>query len=224
MAPKRRDETRLPLLLQRSVLVPGEWKEWNPQYADQYAQLRQSRAGDTGFAMCLALPSEDPGWRYRPADVGTEFVVADFAVDAPGELVLKMRGERRFRVLNAELAEGCIAWVDVEWLDGPESDLLVARGDQHELFAVAVRGWMEQHKLHPFYPGYTETWLDDANWLSWRAMQIFHKFDQMERLAMLRQSDPIRRMDTLCYACIRDTLDIETAEHWRNGRDLAGSV
>src|SRR5690606_39422940 len=107
----------LPLFPLQAVLVPGAvmgLRVFESRYLDMVGECGRS---GSGFGVCLIAEGPEVGAPAVPAEFGTEAVIEDFGTDDDGLLTLRVRGERRFRVLATSVRDSGLVEARVDWLE-----------------------------------------------------------------------------------------------------------
>jgi hypothetical protein len=108
----------LPLFPLHTVLVPGGTlvlRVFETRYLDM---VRECGRNGSGFGVCLILAGQEAGLPATPASVGTEARIEDFGSTEAGLLTLRVRGGRRFRVLQTEVRPNGLIEAEVQWFGG----------------------------------------------------------------------------------------------------------
>ncbi|MBO9766407.1 MULTISPECIES: LON peptidase substrate-binding domain-containing protein [Xanthomonas] len=181
----------LPLFPLHSVLLPGAamgLRVFERRYLDL---VRESGRNGTSFGVCLILDGTEVGAPATPAAFGTEVRIEDFDVGADGVLVLRLRGTRRFRVQRSRIRDNGLVVGQVSWCEPDSDDEL---RPEHSLLATVLERMLEQvgGEFASVGPGL----LDQAAWVGWRLAELLPLTEQ-QRLSLLQQDDPHRRLDQL---------------------------
>jgi Lon protease-like protein len=186
----------LPLFPLHAVLLPGAplgLRVFERRYLDLVAEC--GRAG-TGFGICLILQGEEVGAPATPAAFGVEARIEDFGSDRNGLLTLQVRGGRRFRVVRTRVRDNGLLVGEVRWCAEAGT---VALQPQHAALATLLAELLD--KLGGDHPdlGHASAnlrQLEDAAWVGWRLAELLPVSDE-QRLALLQEDDPHRRLDRL---------------------------
>ena len=162
----------LPLFPLHTVLLPGAplgLRVFERRYLDLVAECGRN---GRGFGICMILEGEEVGAPATPAAFGVEARIEDFGSDRNGLLV----GE-------------------VQWCDEAAAPLQ----PQHAALATLLAELLD--KVGGEYPGLGHAGanlrqLEDAAWVGWRLAELLPLSDE-QRLALLQQDDPHRRLDRL---------------------------
>ncbi|CAD0314866.1 LON peptidase substrate-binding domain-containing protein [Xanthomonas sp. WHRI 8391] len=185
------DSSALPLFPLHNVLLPGAamgLRVFERRYLDL---VRECGRTDTSFGVCLILDGAEVGVPATPAAFGTEVRIEDFDVGADGVLVLRLRGTRRFHVQRSRIRDNGLVVGEVSWCEPDSDDEL---RPEHSLLATVLERMLEQvgGEFASAGPGL----LDQAAWVGWRLAELLPLTEQ-QRLSLLQQDDPHRRMDQL---------------------------
>lgn len=189
--PATADTSALPLFPLHSVLLPGAamgLRVFERRYLDL---VRECGRNGTSFGVCLILEGNEVGVPARPAAFGTEGRIEDFDVGADGVLVLRLRGTRRFHVQRSRIRDNGLVVGDVAWREPDPDDEL---RPEHGLLSTVLERMLEQvgGEFASVGPGL----MDQAAWVGWRLAELLPLTEQ-QRLSLLQQDDPHRRLDQL---------------------------
>ncbi|MEF9419117.1 MULTISPECIES: LON peptidase substrate-binding domain-containing protein [Xanthomonas] len=189
--PTTADTSALPLFPLHSVLLPGAamgLRVFERRYLDL---VRECGRNGTSFGVCLILEGNEVGVPATPAAFGTEVRIEDFDVGADGVLVLRLRGTRRFHVQRSRIRDNGLVVGQVSWCEPDSDDEL---RPEHSLLATVLERMLEQvgGEFASVGPGL----LDQAAWVGWRLAELLPLTEQ-QRLSLLQQDDPHRRLDQL---------------------------
>ncbi|XBL66404.1 LON peptidase substrate-binding domain-containing protein [Xanthomonas campestris pv. centellae] len=185
------ETSTLPLFPLHSVLLPGAamgLRVFERRYLDL---VRECGRNGTSFGVCLILGGNEVGVPATPAAFGTEVRIEDFDVGADGVLVLRLRGTRRFHVQRSRIRDNGLVVGQVSWCEPDSDDEL---RPEHSLLATVLERMLEQvgGEFASVGPGL----LDQAAWVGWRLAELLPVTEQ-QRLSLLQQDDPHRRLDQL---------------------------
>ncbi|WP_407549377.1 LON peptidase substrate-binding domain-containing protein [Xanthomonas euvesicatoria] len=189
--PATADTSALPLFPLHSVLLPGAamgLRVFERRYLDM---VRECGRNGTSFGVCLILEGNEVGVPATPAAFGTEVRIEDFDVGADGVLVLRLRGTRRFHVQRSRIRDNGLVVGDVAWREPDPDDEL---RPEHGLLSTVLERMLEQvgGEFASVGPGV----MDQAAWVGWRLAELLPLTEQ-QRLSLLQQDDPHRRLDQL---------------------------
>ncbi|MBV6775046.1 LON peptidase substrate-binding domain-containing protein [Xanthomonas euvesicatoria] len=189
--PASADTSALPLFPLHSVLLPGAamgLRVFERRYLDL---VRECGRNGTSFGVCLILEGNEVGVPATPAAFGTEGRIEDFDVGADGVLVLRLRGTRRFHVQRSRIRDNGLVVGDVAWREPDPDDEL---RPEHGLLSTVLERMLEQvgGEFASVGPGL----MDQAAWVGWRLAELLPLTEQ-QRLSLLQQDDPHRRLDQL---------------------------
>ncbi|EFF42730.1 conserved hypothetical protein [Xanthomonas citri pv. aurantifolii str. ICPB 11122] len=185
------ETSTLPLFPLHSVLLPGAamgLRVFERRYLDL---VRETGRTGSSFGVCLILEGAEVGAPATPAAFGTEVRIEDFDVGADGVLVLRLRGTRRFHVQRSRIRDNGLVVGQVSWCEPDSDDEL---RPEHSLLATVLERMLEQvgGEFATVGPGL----LDQAAWVGWRLAELLPLTEQ-QRLSLLQQDDPHRRLDQL---------------------------
>ncbi len=186
----------LPLFPLHTVLLPGAplgLRVFERRYLDLVAECGRN---GRGFGICMILEGEEVGAPATPAAFGVEARIEDFGSDRNGLLTLQVRGQRRFRVARSRARYSGLLVGDVLWCEDAGTPSLLP---QHAALATLLGELLD--KVGGEYPGLGHAGanlrqLEDAAWVGWRLAELLPLSDE-QRLALLQQDDPHRRLDRL---------------------------
>ncbi|MBV6809029.1 LON peptidase substrate-binding domain-containing protein [Xanthomonas campestris pv. pennamericanum] len=189
--PVTANTSALPLFPLHSVLLPGAamgLRVFERRYLDL---VRECGRNGTSFGVCLILEGNEVGVPATPAAFGTEVRIEDFDVGADGVLVLRLRGTRRFHVQRSRIRNNGLVVGDVAWREPDPDDEL---RPEHGLLSRVLERMLEQvgGEFASVGPGL----MDQAAWVGWRLAELLPLTEQ-QRLSLLQQDDPHRRLDQL---------------------------
>lgn len=180
----------LPLFPLNTVLFPGGelgLRIFETRYLDL---LRECTREDRGFGVCLILAGREAGAPATSAAFGTEARITDFGGTQDGLLGIRVRGERRFRVLHSRVRDNGLVLGDVQWC-APEG--VAPLRPEHGLLATVLARWLDA-----IGRSHAQTSLDDAAWVGWRLAELL-PLAPMARQALLQEDDPHARLDRLLH-------------------------
>ncbi|MGV7196803.1 LON peptidase substrate-binding domain-containing protein [Xanthomonas axonopodis] len=185
------ESSALPLFPLHNVLLPGAamgLRVFERRYLDL---VRECGRNGTSFGVCLILDGNEVGAPATPAAFGTEVRIEDFDVGADGVLVLRLRGTRRFHVQRSRIRDNGLVVGEVSWCEPDPDDEL---RPEHGLLATVLERMLEQvgGDFASVGPGL----LDQSAWVGWRLAELLPLTEQ-QRLSLLQQDDPHRRLDQL---------------------------
>ncbi len=175
----------------QTVLMPGSTlglRIFESRYLDLVREC--SRSGD-GFGICLVLEGSEAGEPAVPVAFGTEARIEDFGTSQEGLLTLRVRGARRFRVLQPRVRDNGLLIGEVEWR---AEDPMLPLQPQHALLSTLLQRILE--KTGTAELGIDEERFDDTAWVGWRLADILPLEDR-QRQALLQEDDPLQRMEQL---------------------------
>lgn len=181
----------LPLFPLHSVLLPGAvmgLRVFETRYLDL---VRECGRTSSSFGVCLILDGEEVGVPATPAAWGVEALIEDFDVGADGVLVLRLRGGRRFHVLDTQARDNGLVIAQAEWCERDSDDELQP---EHALLGTLLERILEQ--LGGEYASAGPALLDQAAWVGWRLAELL-PLQPQQRLTLLQEAEPQRRLDLL---------------------------
>jgi uncharacterized protein len=181
----------LPLFPLHTVLLPGAplgLRVFERRYLDLVAEC--GRSGGS-FGICLILEGEETGVAATPAAFGVEARIEDFGSDRNGLLTLQVRGQRRFRVARTRIRDNGLVVGEVQWCEEVAS---AALQPQHAALATLLAELLD--KVGGEYATANLRQLEDAAWVGWRLAELLPVTDE-QRLALLQEDDPHRRLDRI---------------------------
>ncbi len=181
----------LPLFPLHSVLLPGaalSLRVFEARYLDL---VRECGRKGSSFGVCLILEGDEVGAPATPSAWGVEALVEDFDVGADGVLVLRLRGGRRFHVLDTRVRDNGLVVGDVQWCEADSDDELQP---EHALLGVLLERILEQAGGE--FAGAGPAQLDQAAWVGWRLAELL-PLQEPQRLALLQEDDPQQRLELM---------------------------
>ncbi len=181
----------LPLFPLHATLLPGAalgLRVFEARYLDL---VRECGRTGGGFGVCLILDGEEVGTPATPAAWGVEARIEDFDMGADGVLQLKLRGARRFHVLKTRVRDNGLVIGDVEWRQPDHDDEL---RPEHAVLAILLGHILEQAGSE--LAGAGQAQMDHAAWVGWRMAELL-PLEEEQRLLLLQEDDPHRRLDHL---------------------------
>ncbi|MCD9088049.1 LON peptidase substrate-binding domain-containing protein [Stenotrophomonas sp. SY1] len=181
----------LPLFPLHSALLPGaalSLRVFEARYLDLVREC--GRKGST-FGVCLILHGEEVGAPATPAAWGVEARVEDFDVGADGVLVLRLRGGRRFHVLETRVRDNGLVVAEVHWCERDSDDEL---RPEHALLGILLERILEQAGGE--YASAGPAQLDQAAWVGWRLAELL-PLQEQQRVLLLEEDNPHQRLDHL---------------------------
>ncbi|MGH8054492.1 MAG: LON peptidase substrate-binding domain-containing protein [Stenotrophomonas sp.] len=181
----------LPLFPLRSALLPGAslgLRVFETRYLDLVREC--GRNGST-FGVCSILEGDEVGAPATPAAWGVEALIEDFDVGADGVLVLRLRGARRFHVVETQVRDSGLVVADVEWCERDSDDELQP---EHALLGTLLERILEHAGGE--YASAGPAQLDQAAWVGWRLAELL-PLQERQRLELLQEAEPMRRLDLL---------------------------
>lgn len=157
---------RIALFPLGTVLFPAgvlPLRIFETRYVDM---VRRCMREDTGFGVVLIHEGVEAGPVGKVAPVGTWGRIVDFGQLPDGLLSIVARGERRFRIVQADVQKDGLNLADVEWLtDAP------ARLSEDEFPALRATLARVLADLGDDYPS-GPAQLDDAQWVAGNLAQL----------------------------------------------------
>lgn len=185
----------LPLFPLHTVLVPGGTlvlRVFETRYLDM---VRECGRNGSGFGVCLILAGQEAGLPATPASVGTEARIEDFGSTEAGLLTLRVRGGRRFRVLQTEVRPNGLIEAEVQWFEADPDDEL---RPEHALLGSVLQQVVEKvaEKVGGEYDQVPPSRFDEAAWVGWRLAELL-PLSHPQRQMLLQDEDPHARLDRL---------------------------
>lgn len=184
----------LPLFPLHAVLLPGaglDLRVFERRYLDL---VRECGRSGQGFGVCLILEGNEAGQPATPVAYGTEARIEDFNTGRDGLLALRVRGGRRFHVVQTRVRDNGLVVGQVQWCsEDPDDELR----PEHGLLATLLQSLLEQAgaDLTRISPAQ----MDNAAWVGWRLAELLPLSPQ-QRVALLQEADPHLRLDQLLSA------------------------
>ncbi|GGD44743.1 LON peptidase substrate-binding domain-containing protein [Pseudoxanthomonas indica] len=184
----------LPLFPLHAVLLPGaglDLRVFERRYLDL---VRDCGRSGQGFGVCLILEGNEAGQPATPVAYGTEARIEDFNTGRDGLLALRVRGERRFHVVQTRVRDNGLVIGQVQWCEPDPDDELRA---EHGLLATLLQSLLEQAGAD--LTQVTPAQMDQAAWVGWRLAELLPLSPQ-QRVALLQEDDPHQRLEQLLAA------------------------
>lgn len=181
----------LPLFPLHAVLLPGaglDLRVFERRYLDL---VRECGRSGQGFGVCLILEGNEAGQPATPVAYGTEARIEDFNTGRDGLLALRVRGGRRFHVVQTRVRDNGLVVGQVQWCaEDPDDELR----PEHGLLATLLQSLLEQAGAD--LTRITPAQMDNAAWIGWRLAELLPLSPQ-QRVALLQEADPHLRLDQL---------------------------
>lgn len=177
----------IPLFPLNMVIFPeGETqlKIFEPRYIDMISECLRT---DGGFGICLIKEGKEVGENTDFFHMGTFVKIIDWDQMDDGLLGIRVKGERRFRVNNAEIRSDNLNVGEVEWLD--EDDAILP--DSYQSFSDLLKVIGNRYEL-PFLTDSER--FDEANWVSDRLADLL-PFEISAKQELLEMDNALHRFD-----------------------------
>lgn len=182
----------LPLFPLNTVLFPGGRLPLKV-FEQRYVEMTKRCVRDgTPFGVCMIREGKEVGSPAVPADIGCTALIEEWDVPHPNLFELLARGERRFRILESEVAALGLLVCEAEYLDAEPADETTDALCRRVMSDLVERIGAER------FPGTIE--LDDARWVSWRLGELLPLSTEL-RQQLLETSSATGRL-----AKLRDVL------------------
>lgn len=181
----------LPLFLLHAPLLPGAAMRLRVFEARYLDMVRECGRRGTTFGVCLILQGSEVGKPAMPAAWGVEALLEDFDMGSDGVLQLRLRGARRFQVQHSRVRDNGLVVGQVQWREPDPDDELQP---QHGLLGLLLERILEQ--VGGEFAAAGPAQMDQAAWVGWRLGELL-PLQQQQRLALLQEDDPHRRLDYL---------------------------
>lgn len=181
----------LPLFPLHAVLLPGaglDLRVFERRYLDL---VRDCGRSGQGFGVCLILEGNEAGQPATPVAYGTEARIEDFNTGRDGLLALRVRGGRRFHVVQTRVRDNGLVVGQVQWCPPDSDDELRA---EHGLLSTLLQSLLEQAGAD--LTRITPAQMDNAAWIGWRLAELLPLSPQ-QRVALLQEDDPHQRLEQL---------------------------
>jgi len=185
------DIETLPLFPLHAVLLPGaglDLRVFERRYLDL---VRDCGRSGQGFGVCLILEGNEAGQPATPVAYGTEARIEDFNTGRDGLLALRVRGGRRFHVVQTRVRDNGLVVGQVQWCPPDPDDELRA---EHGLLSTLLQSLLEQAGAD--LTRITPAQMDNAAWIGWRLAELLPLSPQ-QRVALLQEDDPHQRLEQL---------------------------
>ncbi len=159
---------------------------FEPRYLDMIARCLKQGAG---FGVVLIREGEEVGEAAQVFPVGVLAEVEDWEQQSNGMLGIKVRGSRKFRILETERHADQSLSARVDFLEDEEA---LPIGDHHD----GLVALLEQLLAHPAIQPMNLPALDDARQLGWQLTQLL-PLSRPDKVALLALDDPWLRLDHL---------------------------
>ncbi len=202
LAPAASAETlEIPLFPLQSVFFPGgtqTLKVFEQRYLDMAAAcLKDSRP----FGICLIAEGSETGPAATPHPVGTLAEVVSAEVPQLGIMMLAVRGTRRFRIIDRQVASDQLQLARVELL--PETDTPAFPPERQRLLPLLQRilSDLGTSRIPPPHR------IDSAAWVGYRLVEVL-PVQALAKQKLLELDDPEMRLVILeRYLDQRNLLD-----------------
>ena len=183
-------DTVIPLFPLHTLLYPGgllPLRIFEPRYLDMVSRCMRE---ESGFGVVALTGGSDTGAPAQFVDIGTLATIINFDQGEDGLLAIMGLGQRRFTVLETELAADNLVTATVSWRDEGEA---AAVPDELGHLPALLKSVLEG-RPHPF--GQLETQLGDAAWVSYRLAELL-PLEGTDKLRLLAIDDPLERLKAL---------------------------
>lgn len=184
-------KTEIPIFPLSTVLVPGghlPLQIFEPRYLELVSDCARN---GTGFGVCLILEGSEAGTRAQHANLGTLAHIRDFNTLPNGLLGITAEGSDRFRIESTRTQANGLLVAEVNWLQAPPQRPVP---EPYLILSQLVERLMEQVGDH--YPGWSRTSLDDADWISFRLVELL-PVGLLEKQSLLAVEDVETRLQRL---------------------------
>ncbi|KTC36621.1 MAG: LON peptidase substrate-binding domain-containing protein [Pseudomonas sp.] len=174
-----------------TVLFPGcvlDLQIFEARYLDMIGRCMKQ---GSGFGVVCILDGEETGVAPQGyARVGCEALISDFHQQDNGLLGIRVRGGRRFRVLDSEVQKDQLTVARVQWLEEAAEQPL--RDDDADLVAL-LKALAEHPMVEALDMGAEATGqLSLANQLAYLL-----PFPELDKIDLLQLDDPQQRLDAI---------------------------
>jgi len=187
----------IPLFPLHTVLFPGgplALRIFEQRYLDM---VRDCVKNDSGMGVCLIRDGREVGDAAIPFEIGTLSRINYWHRRADGLLGITVVGERRFRLLEAEVADNMLCIGRVELLPEEPAVRLPA---EHRPLVEMLQGILDQLD-HPYRT--LERHYDDAGWVAGRLAEL-SPLPLLRKQRLLQTDDPLERLDELAALLLRE--------------------
>lgn len=154
----------LPLFPLNTVLFPGGRLPLKV-FEQRYVEMTKRCVRDgSPFGVCMIREGKEVGMPAVAADIGCTALIEEWDLPHPNLFELLARGERRFRVLQSEVAALGLLVCEAEYLE-PET-----AAEPPDALCRGVMSELVERIGAERFPGTIE--LDDAQWISWRLGEL----------------------------------------------------
>lgn len=155
---------QLPLFPLNTVLFPGGRLPLKV-FEQRYVEMTKRCVRDgSPFGVCMIREGKEVGTPAIAADIGCTALIEEWDLPHPNLFELLARGERRFRVLQSEVAALGLLVCEAEYLE-PET-----AAEAPDSLCRRVMSELVERIGSERFPGTIE--LDDAQWISWRLGEL----------------------------------------------------
>ena len=191
----------IPLFPLGSVLVPGgvlSLKVFEQRYLDMAADCLRRKAP---FGVCLIASGKEVGEPATPHAVGTLAHISDAEVPKLGILMLKVRGNRRFRIVASTAQSNGLLHATVDLLDDTAGCAVPnAQRGLLPLLRKIVSDLGPDKMPEPYA-------FDDAAWVGYRLTEIL-PVQSLAKQKLLELDDPVSRLEIIhAYLAQRQLVD-----------------
>ena len=179
--------TRMPLFPLHTILFPEgllPLRIFEARYIDM---VREAVRNDSVFGICHIREGDEVGGAAEIYPVATAGRIVDWSQTADGLLGITVRGERKFRVLEATEEDNGLLVGEVEWLPEESDTPLPPEFDS--------LGQLCQRILNEMGGPYAEApqHCDRAGWVGSRLAELLPLPDDIKQ-ALLEMDDPLARL------------------------------
>lgn len=158
------ERLQLPLFPLNTVLFPGGRLPLKV-FEQRYVEMTKRCVRDgTPFGVCMIREGKEVGTPAVPADIGCTALIEQWDLPHPNLFELLVRGERRFRILQREVAAMGLLVCEAEYFDTEPA------AEPPDALCRRVMSELVERIGAERFPG--EIALDDAQWISWRLGEL----------------------------------------------------
>ncbi|MCW8828972.1 MAG: LON peptidase substrate-binding domain-containing protein [Gammaproteobacteria bacterium] len=180
----------IPIFPLHSVLFPGgplALRIFEARYLDMVSRCLRE---ESGFGVALIREGHEVGQAAEVYEVGTLGRISYWEQRKDGLLGITLKGERRFRILDSEVAENQLLVAEVELLPNPPA---VPLPEKYQHLA-GLLGRMLTELDQPYSSLVRE--LDNAEWVGARLAELL-PLELVQKQRLLLEEDPLRRLERL---------------------------
>lgn len=179
----------LPLFPLRTVLYPGgllPLRVFETRYMDM---VKDCLKNNHGFGVCLIHAGKEVGEPAIPENTGCHAEIVSWDMEQLGLLHLRVRGGRRFRILNRRVDAHTLVHAEVKYLEPEQSVALPSDFAACAGLLKLIAADNENAFAEPLQ-------LEDASWVGYRLCEVL-PIPLTAKQKLLELDEPLLRLEIL---------------------------